>query len=216
MSATRVMGTTSLMGQAVGTAAAIAAREGLTPRGVYEKRLAELQQALMDDDCFLPWRARTVPELTRGARLAAGHGDPEPLRNGVDRPVGEDDNGWTGPLGAPVDILFDRALPVREVRLVFDSDLNRVDPYHPERKALNMRHCYARDADPWRMPGTLVRGFRIEALGADGAWSTAFREENNYARLVRVPLAMEAQAVRFVPESTWGADAAHLFAFDVR
>jgi hypothetical protein len=56
MSSTRVMGTTSLMGQAVGTAAALAARHGTTPRGIYESHTAELQQMLMDDDCYLPWR----------------------------------------------------------------------------------------------------------------------------------------------------------------
>lgn len=33
MSSTRVMATCALLGQAVGTAAAIALREGLTPRG---------------------------------------------------------------------------------------------------------------------------------------------------------------------------------------
>ncbi|MCJ7550626.1 MAG: FAD-dependent oxidoreductase, partial [Anaerolineae bacterium] len=55
MSATRVMATCAVLGQAAGTAAAIAAREATTPRGVYEAHLAELQQMLMDDDCFLPW-----------------------------------------------------------------------------------------------------------------------------------------------------------------
>jgi hypothetical protein len=37
MSSTRVMATCAIMGQAVGTAAAIATRDGLTPRGVYEQ-----------------------------------------------------------------------------------------------------------------------------------------------------------------------------------
>lgn len=215
MSATRVMGTTSLMGQAVGTAAAIALRDGLTPRGVYETRLAELQGTLLADDCYLPWRARPVPELTLGARLVTEHGDPEPLRNGIDRPIAETDNGWTGPLGTAVDIAFDRTVPVSEVRLVFDSDLNRVDTSRGH-QARNMRHYYGLDADPWCVPDTLVRQFRIDALSADGEWSTLFRETNNYARLVRVPLAVEARAIRFVAEQTWGADSAHVFAFDVR
>ncbi|MHC5056197.1 MAG: FAD-dependent oxidoreductase [Planctomycetota bacterium] len=215
MSATRVMGTTSLMGQAVGTAAAIATRDGLTPRGVLGERLRELQEFLLDDDCYLPWRARAVPGLTRGARLVAEHGDPEPLRSGIGRPVGGADNGWTGPVGTAVDFEFDGPVPVKEVRLVFDSDLNRVDTSRGH-QARNMRHYYALDADPWRVPGTLVRRFRVDTLGASGEWSTAFREANNYERLVRVPLAVEARAVRFVPEETWGADEAHVFALDVR
>ena len=79
-----------------------------------------------------------------------------------------------------------------------------------------MRHYYALDADPWCVPDTLVREFRIDALSAHGEWSTVFRETNNYQRLVRVPLAVEARAIRFVAEQTWGADSAHVFAFDVR
>ena len=88
------------VGQAVGTAASIAVREGTTPRGVYEGHVAELKQTLMDDDCYLPWNVRAVPELTRAATLTASEGDPEPLRNGFDRPVGDDDNGWTGSVGS--------------------------------------------------------------------------------------------------------------------
>ena len=42
------------------------------------------------------------------------------------------------------------------------------------------------------------------------------RSDNNYHRLVRIPVAVEAKAVRFIPEATWGAPSAHLFAFDVR
>ena len=75
---------------------------------------AELQQTLMDDDCYLPWHVRDVPALTRQARLTASAGDPEPLRNGVDRPVGAVDNAWTGAPGAWVQYAFDAAVPVRE------------------------------------------------------------------------------------------------------
>nr|WP_321268640.1 FAD-dependent oxidoreductase [uncultured Sulfurimonas sp.] len=64
MSATRVMATCATLGQAVGTAAAIAVRDSLTPREVYQKRIGELKQTLMDDDCYLPWNGREIPELT--------------------------------------------------------------------------------------------------------------------------------------------------------
>jgi hypothetical protein len=49
----RVMRTTCLMGQAVGTAAALARRHDTTPRGVYQNHLAELQQTLLRDGCYL-------------------------------------------------------------------------------------------------------------------------------------------------------------------
>lgn len=215
MSATRVMGTTSVMGQAVGTAAALAVRDGLTPRGVYEKRLRELQQTLMDDDAYLPWHTRAVAERSVRARLRASEGDPEPLRNGVDRPVGKADNGWTGTPGAWVQYEFDGLCPVSGVRLVFDSQLDRKDPSGGGSRAQNMRYCYARDAAPWRVPETLVKSFRIEARRADGSWHVVHRVDNNYQRLVRVPISAEASGVRWVAETTWGSPDAHLFGFEV-
>ncbi|MFC4600043.1 FAD-dependent oxidoreductase [Cohnella hongkongensis] len=49
----RVMGTTALMGQAAGTAAAMAIREGIRVREVPERCIGKLQQALLRDGCFL-------------------------------------------------------------------------------------------------------------------------------------------------------------------
>ena len=215
MSATRVMATTSLMGQAVGTAAGLAMRHGVTPHAVRERHIHELQEMLMGDDCYLPWQQRAIPELSRRATLSASEGDPEPLRNGTDRPIGDLDNGWFGSLGASVTYTFESAVPVHEIRLVFDSDLERIDAARGYR-AKNMRDVFPRSAPPWTVPGTLVKAFRIEALDAAGNWRTVFEEANNYERLVRVPLALAARALRLVPLATWGADQAHLFAFDVR
>lgn len=215
MSATRVMGTTATMGQAVGTAAAIAARNGLTPRGVYEHCLGELQQALMEDDAYLPWHTRPIPLLTRDAGLEAGQGDPEPLRNGVDRPLGESDNGWSAPPGTPLTYTFDTARRVTGARLVFDSDLCRRDPSRGGGGARNMRCRYALDDAPWAVPASLVKAFRLEAQTTDGRWMEVAREACNYQRLVRVPLDLDTRAVRLIPESTWGAGQVHLFAFEL-
>ncbi len=49
----RVMRTTCLMGQAVGTAAAIAKKYATTPRGIYQRHIKELQQTLLRDGCYL-------------------------------------------------------------------------------------------------------------------------------------------------------------------
>ncbi|UCC68798.1 MAG: FAD-dependent oxidoreductase, partial [Armatimonadota bacterium] len=77
LSSTRVMGTCSSMGQAVGTAAALAVARGLAPAGVLD-HIAELQQTLFSDDCYLPWIEQQMPGLTCRARLSASQGDPEP------------------------------------------------------------------------------------------------------------------------------------------
>jgi FAD-dependent oxidoreductase family protein len=208
LSATRVMATCATIGQAAGTAAAIAIRDGLSPRGVTEQRVAELKQALMEDDCYLPWNARRVPALSRQARLTASEGDPEPLRNGLDRPIGGADNGWTGSVGAWVAYAFDQVQPVRRLRLVFDSDLNRPEKNEHANRSL--------DWEPVGVPQTMTRAFRVEALDESGAWQTIARHENNYQRLVWIGTDVRTRAIRFVPEATWGAPSAHLFAWDVR
>ena len=177
------------------------------PRGVYEAWTKELKQTLMDDDCYLPWNVRQVPVLTQQASLSAPVGDPEPLRNGLDRPIDGADNGWTAPLGEHVTYTFDQVQRVRALRLVFDSDLNRPEKNEHANRPLAW--------EPVGVPQTLVRAFRVEALGPDGTWRVAFREHNNYQRLVRVDLDLQARALRLVPEATWGANEVHLFAWDV-
>lgn len=67
LSSTRVMATCALMGQAVGTAAAIAVKHDLTPRGVYEQKMRQLQDTLMEQDSHLPWHTRSIPAMSRAA-----------------------------------------------------------------------------------------------------------------------------------------------------
>ena len=207
MSATRVMATCATLGQAVGTAAALAVRDNLTPRGVYQERIAELKQTLMEDDSCLPWNARTVPALSREARLSASEGDPEALRNGIDRPVDGADNGWTGRLGSWVEYKFDSAERVRKMRFVFDS--------HLDRREMNMPCIYPLAMEPVGAPAPLVRAFRVEALDENGAWKVVARVDDNHQRLVRREVDVWALAVRLIPETTWGAESAHIFAWDV-
>jgi hypothetical protein len=59
---TRVMRPCCAMGQAVGTAAAIATKQGTTPRGVYERHIKELQNTLVNDGCRLMRKAGGMRE----------------------------------------------------------------------------------------------------------------------------------------------------------
>ncbi len=205
LSATRVMATCATLGQAVGSAAAIAARDHLLPRGIYQHRINELQQMLMMDDAYLPWHARAIPGLTKEAILTASEGNPEPLRNGHDRPIGDDDNGWSSELNGWVAYEFAKPERVRQVRLTFDSDLNRPSNNLP---------CRYTPKDSLRsVPEVMVKAFRIEAKGTVGSWKTVASVTNNYYRSVCIPLDVTTTGIRLVPESTWGAPRAHLFSF---
>jgi len=208
MSSTRVMATCAVMGQAVGTAASIAAAKSFAPRDVCNESISELQQALMDDDCYLPWHTREVSQLSHFAALTAKAGNPEPIRNGIDRPVGDSSNSWTGKPGDWLEYHFKRPAQLAATRLVFDSDLNR--------RIKNMPCIYKLSQEQRRVPETLIRAFRIDALSDDGTWKTAAEVKNNHQRLVKLDLNIATTAIRLIPEETWGADNATVFAWDVR
>jgi hypothetical protein len=70
--ATRVQATCAIMGQAVGTAAALCLKRRCTPRDLREKHIMELQQALLKDDAYIISMRNCDPDdLLRGARVTA-------------------------------------------------------------------------------------------------------------------------------------------------
>ena len=208
LSSTRVMATCAMIGQAVGTAASIAVEKGLTPRGVYEKEIRTLQNQLMEDDSYLPWHSRKPSALMERASLWSTCSNPEVLANGIDRPIGTNDNGWIGKQGDYIEYRFDKMESVSMVRFVFDSDLNRNFQNMPSQFLLN--------DDRFHMPGSMIKAFRVEALMENGEWVVIYQEDNNYQRLVRIPVQVTAKALRFVPLKTWGNDVFHVFSWDIR
>lgn len=207
MSSTRVMSTCAILGQAVGTAAAIAVQRQTTPRGIYTDHLAELQQTLMDDDCYLPWQRRAINPLSQQAQLSSSAGDAETLRNGIDRTVLDEDNGWTGAPGDSITYTFAQVSTVSGARITGDSLLHD--------HGLNLPYVISLQQPTAAVPPTLLKAFRLEACDASGQWHEVHRETNNYLRLIRVPLDIKATAIRLIPEATWGAAEVHLFAFEV-
>ena len=214
MSSTRVMATCGTIGQAMGTAAAIAIRDGLTPRGVYEQRIDELKQTLMEDDCYLPFNRRAVPALTGEATLVCSAPDRENLRNGYDRPIGEDDNGCLIPLGEAVTYEFGRTAHVGRVRLILDSDLNRETL--PENSwYLNMLNNRPLSFQNTPVPVTMLKGYRLEGVTPDRETVVLYETANNYQRLNFIDIDRPLTALSLIPLSTWGKEACHLFSFDV-
>ena len=60
-SSARVMATCGGLGQAAGTAAALAVRMGMRPGQIYPDYISVLQQELLEDSCYLPWRLIRFP-----------------------------------------------------------------------------------------------------------------------------------------------------------
>ncbi|MDF2587936.1 MAG: hypothetical protein K0S41_1777 [Anaerocolumna sp.] len=208
LSATRVMGTCAIMGQAVGTAAAIAAMKNLSPKDIYEQEIKNLQQMLMEDDCYLPWQKRDVSNLSEKANLSSLSGTPQNLNNGYDRPIGGDDNGFIGNLGDWIEYRFNNEHEITELRLVFDSNMNR--------KIHNMPCNYPLIQNDFHVPETMVREFRIEILDENDKWTIIYEIKENYQRLVKINLKVKTKAIRLIPVRTWGAEKAHIFSWDLK
>ena len=218
LSAARVMATCALEGQAVGTAAAIAARDRLDARDVGRLRLDELRRALLDDDCMIPGLRRETRGPCAAAELSATAGEGvERLRDGMDRDWDDGPHAWEAPAGSAAEYRFAAETELREARIVFDSNLDRREDDRPlggNSECSQGRYYRALRDKPRAVPATLVRDFRIDRLCADGTWTREAEVLGNHQRLVRVPLDCRACGVRLVPLSTWGAATARVFAFE--
>ena len=196
LSSSRVMATCAILGQALGTAVSQALHDGCAVEAV---DIAKLQQTLMEDDCYIPWHTRTLPALTRQAYCSA-----PVVRNGIDR--GEE-NCWTGGDGEMIEYRFDGEHEVREIRLVFDNDMNR--KYH------NMPCSYPLVQHKFKLPRTLIRAYRLEGVDGEGR-TFSICVEDNHQRFVKHSVTWRVNTLRFIPLATHGCEEFRLFDFEVR
>ena len=204
LSSTRVMATCMLLGQAVGTAVSVAVKKDKTIRQTAQEDYAEIQQLLLEDDCTLPGLRRNIAPEVKSATLSSNCGNPEVLRNGIDRDYPGEENFWSGKLGDRVTYEYPEYRNFSTIRLVFDSDLARLkDNGH-----LNLPANYFLNAPGQTPPETLMKSFAIYADGKE-----VYRTDENHQRLVRINIPFTAKSVEFRPMD---ADSKKLFAFEVR
>lgn len=201
LSSTRVMATCMLLGQAVGAAVVTCLKYKISPREADQKYIREIQQRLMEDDCTLPGMERKRPELTQKAKLSVSAGDGENLRHGADR----DMSFWEVKNGDWAEYDFGTPAEVREIRVIFDTDLERkgdVGRNLPAGYALNMPEKKTTDK--------LIAGFTVFADGKE-----IYRSEEQYLRCFRLPVKITAQRIRLQIDRTRSASG-KIFAFDVK
>lgn len=205
MSSTRVQGTGSVMGQAAGTAAAMAIKAGELPKDI-NARMKELQQALIVDDCYLPWVKAEYSALTMAASLSASRGNPDPVRDGIARQVGDDPHAWVARPGEWIAYAFGDAKPIGEVSLQLDTAMDELNAL-----------TYQCGDKPLKAPANVTpRAFRIEGLSG-GTWSPIAAVEENYQRHIRVPVNQSLEGVRYVLNSTWcECDGSRVYGFSVK
>ncbi|MBQ7768173.1 MAG: FAD-dependent oxidoreductase [Oscillospiraceae bacterium] len=163
MSSIRVMATCALLGEAVGKAASIAVKKDYTPHDVYLSELEQLQNLLMNEDCFLPSKTREISSVCQNAKLNIVK---EVIRNGQDRAhriynTDERTCAYEAKAGEEISYTFDEA-KVSAVHIVFCSDLNRdtLPGSHCERTH-STRANQRLDSPQMHMPKTLCKAFRV-------------------------------------------------------
>jgi hypothetical protein len=152
---------------------------------------------------MLPYRWRTISELTASAKIDEGL---EVLRNGIDRNWEGADNGvWVAPQEQTILYTWKKPVTVSGARMIFDSDLKV--------RSKRMRKLEA-TTERVKLPSMLTKGYRIEAL-VGKEWKTVYEEDNNYLRLRKVSFEpVQTKQLRLVVTETWGGEKAHVFAFD--
>ncbi len=195
-SSSRVMGTCAMLGQAVGTAAALAVHSGAG--SCAEVDVGELQTDLLWDDCMLPGKPRVPTDKTMAAKTSYPM-----LKDGDDR-----SNPAVVPPGEEITYTWDNPTYIEEVRIVFDSDLGR--------NRLNMPSNYPLNMPKEHMPNTLVKEYKIVTITESGEEQTVAHETNNRARLIKKQVDMRCKAIKLVPLATWGKPTAAVFSMDVK
>lgn len=223
MSSSRVMATCAVLGEAVGTAAAIAVKNGLTPDGVYHNKLEELQQRLMYGDCFLPTFKRTLDPCVHEATLKIDGNsskDVDKLRNGIDRNnsiYGYEDMGCNVRAGANIVYSFDYPVEVEEARITFDSDLDRLTLPGDNTERTHITRANILPTSPTtHLPTTLVREFELWVENEDGSQIRLYNEKENRKRTVWLPIGRKIKSLTLIPLSKWidTSDDIHIFSFD--
>ena len=214
MSSTRVMATCALLGEAVGKAASIAVREGLTPHDVYLSKLDTLQQKLLSADCFLPSKTRSVSEICRKAELT---GASDAIRTGQDRAhriYGTTDADYCHlAAGSAVEYRFD-PVKVSAIHLVFSSDLNRETLDGPNVERTHTTRANTMLTSPQlRMPASLCKEFKL--LGKqNGETVELLHVTNNRKRCYHITPNQTFDQLILIPISSWGDGTIDLISFD--
>lgn len=212
---TRVMATCAVMGQALGTAAALCARNELLPRELYEnkQRRAELVQTLLRDDQSIKNRKNEDPyDLARKAKVTASGvyktGKPELILDGITRDMpGIISHRWMAPMtekGAWIELTWPEAQKLSHVQLTLDSGFHR---------ELTLTASDQHNSKMVRAPQPeTIRDYRVLVQTTDAQWVEVAKVEENHQRLCRHDFEqIKAKAIRIEVLATNGSKEARIY-----
>lgn len=212
---TRVMGTCSVMGQAIGVAAAEAIRAGVAEAGrlMESGHISAIQQSLLRADAFLPGIAGCdSDDLARAAAVrassAAAGRPPDAVLTGITRAVTEKlhpslraaNNVWVSTeLPAWVELTWPREVEIGEIHLTFDSGAER-------ELALSMSDAFTNRMVRGPQP-EIVERYTLDA----GGWSETVEGNYQRKRIHRLPAPVRVRSLRLTVHATHGVPVARVF-----
>jgi len=212
LSSCRVMGTCALLGQALGSAIAVALSNNVSMREVAINHYKQVQAMLLDDGVFLPHVKRTPSALTMQAKINISDTERETLLNGVERPRSASEyNGITLNIDTPLTLSLDEPKQISTLRLRFDPDYERMSiSDNFKMRIFAMKLHTGKDFKPARTAKSIVKSFTVYADGKQ-----VYTTDNNFYSLVFVPLNVVAKEIKIVFNETHGDDKIKLFAVDL-
>ncbi len=195
LSSTRVMATCAMLGQTVGFAAYLAKKHAVSPRKVGTEHIKQLQEILLDNDCFL-LHTKRINTL------------------GIDTPERELENKSNKLIlekNRRIEFTFPETY-CEKIRMVFDSNFARDDADEFALKlypALCYNSCGKTRLD---VPKTMVKDYVLE-FRAEGKWEKISKKDN-FLRLVFHDVGRRIDGIAFTGFKTYGADKVNLFSID--
>ncbi|HOC67550.1 MAG TPA: FAD-dependent oxidoreductase [Candidatus Hydrogenedentes bacterium] len=217
LTSTRVMGTCSVEGQAIGTAAALCVKEGILPQALFDNKplLKAYQQHLLRDDQTIKQLKNEDPaDLARKASEVVASGEVESSKaanvlTGFVRDIPEHwDHRWGGPMtsdGAWIELRWKEPQTLSQVQLCFDTGFFRELSLSEQS---NVKKGQVRGPQP-----ETVRDYRVlyQAPESD-AWVPLVEITGNYERLRRHTFpAITTGALRVHVTATNGSPEARIY-----
>lgn len=211
LSSTRIIATCALMGQAVGTGAAICLQKGINPRELRKKHINELQEQLLRDDVFIPNRpAADAKDLARKVSLIMGSstlsGDAKLLVDGVSRDRGEEIHHWEADgLNVNLQLEWEKPVKISKVELKGDTNVLRKMMMHKNPQK-NIQNKQVLDVPP-----ELIKTASVEAR-VKGQWVEVAKIDENITRVMKTSFdQVKTTAIRVKLKETWGYKNAKLY-----
>ncbi|MPN20679.1 hypothetical protein SDC9_168058 [bioreactor metagenome] len=157
---------------------------------------------MLYDDCYIPFISRELSSLTQQAKTNA-----PTVKNGIDRNFENQINSHSLLPGENIEYRFDDYVCIHEIRIIFDSTL--------ERDYDNMPCNFPLYQSKYQVPESLVKDYKIVGETPDGEVTLAENHCNRQRYVLHKTNAL-VKSIRLIAFETYGAERCNVFALDVK